>query len=40
MDDIYFDELIKSYQLPSKKKIYLSSKVDFFAADQVSNVIT
>ena len=41
MDDIYFDQLIKSYKLPSKKKsICLSSKVDFFAVGQLSNVIT
>ena len=41
MDDIYFDQLIKSYRLPSKKKsICLSSKVDFFAVGQLSNVIT
>ena len=36
MDDIYFDQLIKIYGLPSKKKsICLSSKVDFFAVGQV-----
>ena len=40
VDDIYFDHLTNSYQLLSKKSICLSSKVDFFAVDQVSNVIT
>ena len=34
MDDIYFNQLIK------KKSICLSSKVDFFAVGQLSNVIT
>ena len=37
MDDIYFDQLINSY---CHKKMYLSSKVDFFAKGQVSNIIT
>ena len=41
MDDIYFDQLIKSYRLSSKKKsICFSSNVDFFAVGQVSNIIT
>ena len=44
MDDLHFDQLIKSYWLPSKKNkkkntICVSSKVDFFAVGQVSNVI-
>ena len=37
MDGIYFDQLIKSYRLSSKKIfICLTSKVDFFAVGQVS----
>ena len=41
MDEIYFDQLIKSYQLPSKKNyICLSSKVIFFAVGLLFNVTT
>ena len=41
MGDLYFDQLIKSYRLPSKKNsICLSSKVDFFAVGQLFNVTT
>ena len=45
MDDIYFDQLIKSYRLPRKKKI-ISVFVQkllfffFFAVGQLLNVTT
>jgi len=41
-DDIYIDQLIKSYRLPSKKNkfICLNSKVDFFTVGHVSNVVS
>ena len=41
MDDIYFDQLIKSYELPSKKILsVLVQKLIFFAVGQLSNVTT
>ena len=40
MEDIFFDQLIKSYRLLSKKNLpVLVQKLTFFAVGQVSNVI-
>ena len=40
LDFIYFDQLIKSYRLPSKKILsnLVQKLIFFFAAGQISNV--